>query len=74
MSKYMKTCNLSRGPQLEALTYLLIHTVLPELWLLPVGTRDVKSLFITEYSLSDINLQGTDLFPLKFPLYNRIFT
>ena len=29
---------------------------------------------ITEYSLTDINLQGTDLFPLKFPLYNRIFT
>ena len=34
----------------------------------------ITSLFVTEYSLSDINLQGTDLFPLKFPLYNRIFT
>ena len=34
----------------------------------------IMSLFITEYSLSKINLQGTDLFPLKFPLYNRIFT
>ena len=34
----------------------------------------ISSFFITEYSLSDINLQGTDLFPLKFPLYNRIFT
>ena len=34
----------------------------------------ITSLFITEYSLSDINLQETDLFPLKFPLYNRIFT
>ena len=33
----------------------------------------ITSLFITEYSLSDINLQRTDLFPLKFPLYNRIF-
>ena len=32
------------------------------------------SLFITEYPLSHINLQATDLFPLKFPLYNRIFT
>ena len=34
----------------------------------------IRSLFITEYSLSDINLQRTDLFQLKFPLYNRIFT
>ena len=34
----------------------------------------ITSLVITEYSLSDINLLGTDLFPLKFPLYNRIFT
>ena len=33
----------------------------------------ITSLFITEYSLSDNNLQGTDLFPLKLPLYNRIF-
>ena len=33
----------------------------------------ITSLFITEYSLSDINMQGTDLLPLKFPLYNRIF-
>ena len=41
MSKYMRTCNLSCRPQFEALTNLLIHTVLPELWLLPVGTRDV---------------------------------
>ena len=28
----------------------------------------------SEYSISDINMLGTDLFPLKFPLYNRIFT
>ena len=34
----------------------------------------ITSLFITEYSISDIKLLGTDLFPLKFPLYNRIFT
>ena len=34
----------------------------------------IASLVITEYSISDINLLGTDLFPLKFPLYNRIFT
>ena len=34
----------------------------------------ITSLVITEYSLSDIKLLGTDLFPLKFPLYNRIFT
>ena len=34
----------------------------------------ITSLVITEYSISDINLLGTDLFPLKFPLYNRIFT
>ena len=34
----------------------------------------LTSLFITKDSLSDINLQGIDLLPLKFPLYNRIFT
>ena len=34
----------------------------------------ITSLFITEYSISNINLLGTDLFPLIFPLYNRIFT
>ena len=34
----------------------------------------ITSLVITEYSISDIKLLGTDLFPLKFPLYNRIFT
>ena len=34
----------------------------------------ITSLFITEYSISNINMQGTDLFPLKLPLYNRILT
>ena len=34
----------------------------------------ITSLIITEYSISDMKLLGTDLFPLKFPLYNRIFT
>ena len=34
----------------------------------------ITSLVITEYSISDIKLLGTDLFPLKFPLNNRIFT
>ena len=34
----------------------------------------ITSLVITEYSISDMKLLGTDLFPLKFPLYNRIFT
>ena len=34
----------------------------------------ITSLIITEYSISDINMLGTDLFPLKFSLYNRIFT
>ena len=34
----------------------------------------ITSLVITEYSISDIRLLGTDLFPLKFPLYNGIFT
>ena len=34
----------------------------------------ITSLFITEYLILDIKLPGTDLFPLKFPLYNRIFT
>ena len=34
----------------------------------------IRSLVITEYSIPNINLLGTDLFPLKFPLYNRIFT
>ena len=33
----------------------------------------ITSLVITEYSISNIKLLGTDLFPLKFPLYNRIF-
>ena len=33
----------------------------------------ITSLVITDYSLSDIRLLGTDLFQLKFPLYNRIF-
>ena len=28
----------------------------------------ITSLVITEYSISDIKLLGTDLFPLKFPL------
>ena len=32
----------------------------------------ITSLVTTEYSISDINLLGTDLFPLNFPLYNRI--
>ena len=32
----------------------------------------ITSLVITEYSTSDIKLLGTDLFPIKFPLYNRI--
>ena len=34
----------------------------------------ITSLVITDYSISDIKLFGTDLFPIKFPLYNRIFT
>ena len=34
----------------------------------------IMSLVITEYSISDIHMMGTDLFPLKFPLYNKIFT
>ena len=34
----------------------------------------ITSLVITEFSITDIKLLGTDLFPLKFPLYNRIFT
>ena len=34
----------------------------------------IASLDITEYSISNIKLLGTDPFPLKFPLYNRIFT
>ena len=34
----------------------------------------ITSLVITEYSISDIKLLGTDLFPSKFPLYNRVFT
>ena len=33
----------------------------------------ITSLVITEYSISDINLLGADIFLLKFPLYNRIF-
>ena len=34
----------------------------------------ITSFVITEYSISDIKLLGTDLFPLNFPFYNRIFT
>ena len=34
----------------------------------------ITSLIITEYSISNIKMLGTDLFLLKFPLYNRIFT
>ena len=34
----------------------------------------ITSLVITEYPISDMKLLGTDLFPFKFPLYNRIFT
>ena len=33
----------------------------------------ITSLVITEYSISDTKLLGTDQFPLKLPLYNRIF-
>ena len=33
----------------------------------------ITSLVITD-SLFNIKLLGTDLFPFKFPLYNRIFT
>ena len=31
----------------------------------------ITSLVITEYSISDIKMLGTDLFPLKFPLYTE---
>ena len=35
----------------------------------------IASFVITEYSISDIiNLLRMDLFPLKFPLNNRIFS
>ena len=34
----------------------------------------IMSFLTTEYSVSDETLLRTDLFPLKFPLYNRIFT
>ena len=33
----------------------------------------ITSLVITEYSIPDINLLGMERYPLKFPLYNRIF-
>ena len=32
----------------------------------------ITSLVITEYTIFDIKLLGTDLFPLKFPVYNNI--
>ena len=31
----------------------------------------MTSLVLTEYSISDKNLLGTDLFQLKFPLHNK---
>ena len=34
----------------------------------------ITSFVITEYLISDTKLLGTDLFPLKLTLYNRIFT
>ena len=34
----------------------------------------ITSLVIAEYSISSISLLRTDLYPLKFPLYNIIFT
>ena len=34
----------------------------------------IMALVITEYSISNIKLLGSNLFPLTFPLYNRIFT
>ena len=34
----------------------------------------ITSLVMTEYSISNISLLRTDLFTLKFPLYNIIFT
>ena len=34
----------------------------------------ITSPVITEYSISNVNLLGTDLFPLKFPLYIHLMT
>ena len=49
-----------------------------ELWIVVLyevqSNLFLTSLVMTEYLISDINMLGTDLFPLKFPLYNRIFT
>ena len=43
-------------------------------WVLVQSKIFITSLVITEYSISYIKLLATDLFPLKFTLYNRIFT
>ena len=34
----------------------------------------IMSLVITEYLISDINMLGTDPFPLKLPLYIHLMT
>ena len=56
------------GPYLYAKWYQYGNTMVVQSKLL------ITSLVITEYSISGIKLLGTDLFSLKFPLYNRIFT
>ena len=59
------SCYLSRIPVAEALIFPFTN-IQSKLF--------ITSLVITEYLISDIKLLGTDLFLLKFPLYNRIFT
>ena len=52
-----------------------IHSFIVAEWHQIVQSKlSITSLVITEYSISDIKLLGTDLFPLKTPLCNRIFT
>ena len=52
-----------------------VYTVHKPFWKVHVQSKlFITSLVITEYSISDINLLGTDRLPLKFPIYNRIFT
>ena len=61
------------GFGLESSTLPLSHCD-PDIMFEVLSKLFITSLIITEYLISNIKLLGTDLFPLKFPLCNRIFT
>ena len=65
---FLKSINATLNPLQSEFAYICNY------FSINLGESFQESLFITEYSLSDNNLQGADLLPLKFPLYNRIFS